>query len=431
VIGSNSGSFFVQNVYAAGAVSGTGTLGGLIGSTSGSSGTLSDAYWDGQTTGQFASGGGVRLATSGLKALALFGAATDPSINSGYPYIPQNPPLVTPPPAAPPALATPDQILAAALASLTNQTANISNSDPSLQTPATNFFIANSILPLIPTNVSGATPQPSNLPSTNVSAGAIPSLVTIGDITLMQNTLPWTGVNMPLSASDLVKKIQTFVAFSDAAYHPTDENSWTQFATQMHLSPGDVALFKAWGFDASIFKQDGRIVVAFAGSALSITNVPATFADWVGTNIPNSLHLGGTTADQFQYLVGYALTLAVKNSNPDIPIYLTGHSLGGGIAAYVGASLNLPAITFNPAGITVSPSQTLNTKEVLNFRIQGDPAGFGGSTIGTTVVVDDKLLSSNASVHDLNNFVDIAYSSFTPELAFRSTSATQFFIGKN
>jgi hypothetical protein len=65
----------ISNTYATSAVSGTTNIGGLIGFNNGVS-TITNSFWDTQTTGQNASGGGTGKSSLEMKTLATFTSAT-------------------------------------------------------------------------------------------------------------------------------------------------------------------------------------------------------------------------------------------------------------------------------------------------------------------------------------------------------------------
>lgn len=97
--GSHAGGFaayfygIIDNCYSTGAVSGSGAVGGLIGENS--SGTITDSFWDTETSGTETSDGGVGHITTWMKTQANFEAAgwdfttpiwyTDLILNDGYP----------------------------------------------------------------------------------------------------------------------------------------------------------------------------------------------------------------------------------------------------------------------------------------------------------------------------------------------------------
>jgi filamentous hemagglutinin family protein len=90
LVGINS-SGTISNAYATGAVSGLGILGGLTGYNPG---TISNAYWNTQTTGQSTSAGGTGLTTAQLQAALPTGFASSVwgnANNQSTPYLLSNP----------------------------------------------------------------------------------------------------------------------------------------------------------------------------------------------------------------------------------------------------------------------------------------------------------------------------------------------------
>ena len=90
LVGANYSS--ISESYATGAVLQGGLIGGLIGYNSPSLTTVSNAYWDINTTGRSTSAGGSGLTTIQLKSGLPSGFsstvwAISPSINNGYPYL--------------------------------------------------------------------------------------------------------------------------------------------------------------------------------------------------------------------------------------------------------------------------------------------------------------------------------------------------------
>jgi hypothetical protein len=104
LVGSLNSSNNIINCYATGAVTASSNGGGLIGSTDGSAVTISNSFWDTQTSGQASSaGGGTGKTTAEMKTSSTFTSSgwnfTAPwgmnsTVNNGYPYLNS---LTTPP----------------------------------------------------------------------------------------------------------------------------------------------------------------------------------------------------------------------------------------------------------------------------------------------------------------------------------------------
>ena len=94
------------------------------------------------------------------------------------------------------------------------------------------------------------------------------------------------------------------------------------------------------GFAAALFRPDGRDgdhVLAFRGSD--------EVRDYVKANIPQSM---GLPSPQYRQAMDLA---ALAARALDGRLTLTGHSLGGGLAAAASAAAGVPAVTFNAAGL--------------------------------------------------------------------------------
>lgn len=99
---------------------------------------------------------------------------------------------------------------------------------------------------------------------------------------------------------------------------------------------------KPSGFEATYFTNGTEIVISFAGT---YDNPPNPFTN---PDLQADLALGlGYGSDQLLQAAEYYLT--VQRQNPGATITLTGHSLGGGLAALVGVFFGVNATTFDQA----------------------------------------------------------------------------------
>lgn len=92
------------------------------------------------------------------------------------------------------------------------------------------------------------------------------------------------------------------------------------------------------GFKAAVYRKDsGEHALAFCGSEREAR-------DWL-TNLGQGL---GMDTSQYRQASAFASECKVQFGDS---LVLTGHSLGGGLAAIASATTNTPAVTFNPAGV--------------------------------------------------------------------------------
>jgi hypothetical protein len=92
------------------------------------------------------------------------------------------------------------------------------------------------------------------------------------------------------------------------------------------------------GFEASAFQRGTEIVISFAGTYDK---------DFSGDMLANAGLATGLGSDQLLQAAQYYLD--VKRQNPGATITLTGHSLGGGLAALIGVFFGVQANTFDQA----------------------------------------------------------------------------------
>lgn len=272
-------------------------------------------------------------------------------------------------------------------------------------------------------------------PVTTQPIAGLPNPIIFGDTTTANSTpafpiVPsitsagfalWTG-SPNVTAPDLIERIAPFVSAATAVYGSGGINAqqqfhWTYFASELGLSPENVAAIGALSFDATVYIVDGQPILAFRGSDDSKFNL---LGDWWNTNLPNLL---GPSAAEPQYAFGAALAFAVRAKYPDL--MLTGHSLGGGIAAFAGATFGIPTVTFNPAGVI---GVNRNNANVLNIVMEGDPTRIGGSLIGRTVVIEKSLPVGGISYwHSMERFSELVdkASAEDTSIQFSNTSSSR------
>jgi hypothetical protein len=112
------------------------------------------------------------------------------------------------------------------------------------------------------------------------------------------------------------------------------------------------------GFEAISFQRGSEIVISYAG----------TYPTDTGDQFANGGLAMGFGSVQLQQAVEYYLQ--VKAANPLATITLTGHSLGGGLAALVGVFFGITAQTFDQAPFARSAATGTRPDVRFGLRIQ-------------------------------------------------------------
>jgi hypothetical protein len=125
------------------------------------------------------------------------------------------------------------------------------------------------------------------------------------------------------------------------------------------------------GLRAGVFELDGKYVLAFAGTETG------SFTEFSSDMIANGRQALGLHSSQYQAAVSLARRLSDR-IGPSGSLELTGHSLGGGLAALGSAVTGRTAITFSSSPVsngTLSQYDrtTNNLSSVTNYYVRGDP----------------------------------------------------------
>lgn len=165
---------------------------------------------------------------------------------------------------------------------------------------------------------------------------------------------------------------------------------YDELTGQLHLMNG----FKVW-----LGKYENRIVIAFAGTELS--KVGAILTD-----------VHQLLAADTMYLYAVELVRLFLDTYPDQSFYVTGHSLGGGLAQFAvttniaQAHERIKGIGFNAAGLSSSTlSGVANTNlqlamdSVVHYVTKKDPVSAFGALVGYRQV----LPKGKSNGHSLND----------------------------
>ena len=171
------------------------------------------------------------------------------------------------------------------------------------------------------------------------------------------------------------------------------------------------------GFRAVVFKniKTCKYVLSFAGTDTGPNKDQSFALDW-GTDFYQG---GGGISSQYRQAI--ALTNTLKKVLGD-KLSLTGHSLGGGLAAAASMVHNLQAKTFNSAGVheltlkDYGANMRRQRQLIESFRLDGDPLTtvqyfMGGAAPATngvlmTIPNDQRRTISVAKYHGMGPFLD-------------------------
>jgi len=275
--------------------------------------------------------------------------------------------------------------------------------------------------PIYPSSTTGFN-APQILPLPSLTQPALPAEV---------NSNPLYSANS--SPQQLLERALPYANASNAVYSMAPLNGekpadWKTFFPR--LSQAAIKIIDDSGFRAGVYLVNKQPVLAFAGTDPGILKgTDAGKKDGMtdlenmlfGTPKGNALYNSalGTNKNYSDYQTiqdqfARNLAAAVKQKYPNVIV--TGHSLGGQLAAYAGATNNIPAVTFNPAGVHFASSEKYDPSYVLNFRIQGEFAGASGTSVGKIINFDSSLASSALNripgvsaftLHSVSNFQTI------------------------
>ncbi len=158
---------------------------------------------------------------------------------------------------------------------------------------------------------------------------------------------------------------------AENVYDPSDVDGWSPLGPAeietLGIDPG--SLHRGDGFDAAVYRNEaGQYVLAFAGTS--------SLTDW-GTNLQQ-----GVGALSGQHLRAIAMAQSLAGAVGSENVVITGHSLGGGLASTASVATDIPAVTFNAAGVhpnTVLAASALgndhggySSGQIRNYHVRGE-----------------------------------------------------------
>lgn len=242
-----------------------------------------------------------------------------------------------------------------------------------------------------------------------------------------KSTVSWAGAKVLSFGDDLTPdRHEHFIAVGELAaaayrnrpdlpngYKPLSSEDFARIGLppnryRYETDTGFVEDGETAGFGARLaLSEDSDIVsVAFRGS-----NAPGEDEHWMQDWVVDAHQGGGGTPKQ--YLYGAELLSAVRQAFPDAKLIVSGHSLGGGIAAYATMMLaepgRLDCATYNAAGISSitllsSPKDAVErtARLVTNIRSRGDPvSAIPGTQLVGKIFEVDNLRFANHSIDGL------------------------------
>ncbi|MDQ1337273.1 MAG: hypothetical protein QG617_240, partial [Campylobacterota bacterium] len=152
----------------------------------------------------------------------------------------------------------------------------------------------------------------------------------------------------------------------------------------------------AIGLQMALLQVGDRMVVAFRGttSKQDILTDLDMFAYLQQAGVAHQFNQAGVILSQ--WIADPRYQLSTSNTT------IVGHSLGGSLAQYFGATTGFETLTYNPYGIGNEISGGSN---ITNYITMHDPVSFlpGSKMIGTTYMLQDESLYDQLG-HGISNF---------------------------
>ena len=161
----------------------------------------------------------------------------------------------------------------------------------------------------------------------------------------------------------------------------------------------------------AINEEQRKIVVAFRGTDSSLTNISDDIADLeIAAGLAETPILSYVPS---RFKTGENIYKQVKEQYPDYELNLTGHSMGGTVARYIGDKYKEKAVVFSPGATPLEPfiEKTLGTKPSTAKFYVTDTLDFLSNTVRLTEknvnIIKTKEVNKKrfTGSHDVDNYL--------------------------
>jgi pimeloyl-ACP methyl ester carboxylesterase len=149
------------------------------------------------------------------------------------------------------------------------------------------------------------------------------------------------------------------------------------------------------GFGAAVYEKNGEYVIAFRGW------------DELDADDINDIFGGAYSGDPFEQMAqAQALYDEVRAANPTASITLTGHSLGGGLAAAIAVRNNETAETFAAIEMTEATYESMNGYSGSGWQI---PTAQANTTLTREQIGNFGLVTNHVVADEIANWSDLPF----------------------